>query len=237
MATFSGLSIDLVGTSYTLTASSIGLTSASSSPFNITADAATHLVFTVRPANAVAGTPIAPAVTVKAEDAFSNVNTTYAGNVGLVITSGTGTLGAVLTGIRPSPGRRCHDFQRPLHHSGGYGLHARRLYCRLDVRQQRPLQHHRRRGRASGVHGAAGERRGWHAHRSCRDGEGRGCLRRRESYLHRERRLVITGGTGTGGAVLTGGAAVPAVAGVASFSGLFIDLAGASYRSPRPVSG
>ena len=50
IATFSGLSIDMVGTGYTLTASSTpSYTAATSSTFNITMGAATHLAFIQAP--------------------------------------------------------------------------------------------------------------------------------------------------------------------------------------------
>ena len=70
-----------------------------SSAFNIAAGAATQLVFTVQPTNATAGTAIAPAVTVKAEDALGNVSTTYARTIALTIKATTGAPGAVLTGV------------------------------------------------------------------------------------------------------------------------------------------
>ena len=230
VATFSGLSINLVGTSYTLTASSIGLTSASSSPFNITADAATHLVFTVQPANAVAGTPIAPAVTVKAEDAFSNVNTTYTGNVGLVITSGTGTLGAVLTGVTAVPavaGVATFNGLSITLAGTGYTLTASSVG--LTSATSGPFNITA--GAATHLvftvqpaNAVAGTPIAPAVTVKAEDAFGNV----NPTYTGNVG-LVITSGTGTGGAVLTGGAAVPAVAGVATFSGLFINLAGASY--------
>src|SRR5439155_856054 len=61
VATFSTLSIDKIGTGYTLTAAAGGLATVSSAPFNIAAGAATHLVVSVQPSNATAGAPITPA--------------------------------------------------------------------------------------------------------------------------------------------------------------------------------
>ncbi|MHA8065014.1 hypothetical protein, partial [Aquirufa aurantiipilula] len=55
VATFSGLSINKVGTAYTLAASSSGLTGATSSAFNITVGSASKLTFGTQPSNAVAG--------------------------------------------------------------------------------------------------------------------------------------------------------------------------------------
>jgi hypothetical protein len=100
-ATFSTLSIDKSGTGYTLTASSSGLTGATSSAFSIAASTATQLVFTTQPSSSASGGaafPQQPTITV--EDAFGNTVTTGTGStapVTLAITNGTGTAGATLT--------------------------------------------------------------------------------------------------------------------------------------------
>src|SRR5207248_3912515 len=70
VATFSGLSIDKVGTGYTVTATAAG--SATSAAFNITAGTATQLVFSVEPSTTAAGAVITPAVQVTAQDAQGN---------------------------------------------------------------------------------------------------------------------------------------------------------------------
>ena len=76
IATFSGLSINKVGTGYTLTASSTPTyTPATSSTFNITPGSATQLAFVQQPTNTAVNTSIAPAVTVAIEDADGNVET------------------------------------------------------------------------------------------------------------------------------------------------------------------
>src|SRR5437773_5842853 len=67
VATFPGLSIDKVGTGYTLTATGAGSTT--STAFNITAGSATQLVFSVQPSTTTAGAAITPAVEVTAQDA------------------------------------------------------------------------------------------------------------------------------------------------------------------------
>ena len=72
VATFSTLSLNMVGTGYTLTATATGLTSATSSAFNISVGAAAKLVFTVQPSNAAAGAAITPAVQVTVQDAQGN---------------------------------------------------------------------------------------------------------------------------------------------------------------------
>ncbi len=68
VATFANLTIDKVGTGYTLTATSGTLTQATSNAFNITAGPpppATHLAFGVQPSNTQVGVAITPAVTVR----------------------------------------------------------------------------------------------------------------------------------------------------------------------------
>src|SRR5438093_105601 len=99
VATFSSLSIDKVGTGYTLTAVATGLSGATSVGFNITAGAATELVFTVEPSNAAAGSAITPAVHVTAQDAHGNIATAFTGTVtlGLGTNPGGGTLSGTAT--------------------------------------------------------------------------------------------------------------------------------------------
>src|SRR5437773_2307861 len=65
-ATVANLTIDKVGTGYTLTATSGTLTQATSNAFNITAappPPATHLAFGVQPSNTQVGVAITPKVT------------------------------------------------------------------------------------------------------------------------------------------------------------------------------
>jgi hypothetical protein len=97
VAAFSALSMNTAGT-YTLAASGTGLTPDTSASFTISAGAVSHLVFTGQPSAATAGASITPAVTVTARDSLGNTVTGFTGNVTLTITSGTGTSGAVLSG-------------------------------------------------------------------------------------------------------------------------------------------
>jgi len=94
VATFAGLSIDKVGTGYTLTATGAG--TATSAAFNITPGTAAALVFTVQPTNTVAGAAITPAVEVTAQDASGNTATAFSGNV--TVTLGTNPGGGTLSG-------------------------------------------------------------------------------------------------------------------------------------------
>ena len=87
IATFSNLSIDKVGTGYTLTATATNLTGATSSAFNVSAGAAAKLAFTVQPTSVTAGSSISPAVTVSVEDSIGNIVTAATNQ----ITIGIGT--------------------------------------------------------------------------------------------------------------------------------------------------
>ena len=97
-ATFATLSIDKVGSGYTLAASGSGLPDATSAAFDITPGPASLLIITTQPTSVVAGQTIAPAVVVTAQDNMGNTATGFAGVVTLGITPGTGAAGAALTG-------------------------------------------------------------------------------------------------------------------------------------------
>ncbi|HET9189132.1 MAG TPA: hypothetical protein VFN69_00995 [Rudaea sp.] len=99
VATFSNLSLNKVGTGYTLTAASTGLTGATSNAFNIVAGTATKLVFGQQPTNTAAGASITPAVTVQVQDANGNVVTGSTASITLAIGTnpGSSTLGGTAT--------------------------------------------------------------------------------------------------------------------------------------------
>ncbi len=80
VAIFSGLSIDIAGTGYKLTATATGLASATSTAFNVTATAgpAKVLAFTTQPPNTTPGSPFAVAVT--ARDSLGNTATSFTGS-------------------------------------------------------------------------------------------------------------------------------------------------------------
>src|SRR5438094_244463 len=102
VATFGDLSINTSGSGYTLTATATGLTGATSTPFGITPGAATHLVFTVQPANATAGTTLTPAVQVAAQDAAGNTVPSFSGSVTVAL-GGTNPAGGTLAGTTTVP--------------------------------------------------------------------------------------------------------------------------------------
>ena len=98
VATFSDLSIDTVGTGFTLTATDAadGPLTVTSNLFNITAPAAVdHLAFGTLPAPTPVGATLSP-VTVILEDSSNSPVTTATGNVYVVI--GSGPAGAQLLG-------------------------------------------------------------------------------------------------------------------------------------------
>ncbi|HEX8245887.1 MAG TPA: invasin domain 3-containing protein, partial [Longimicrobium sp.] len=96
VATFADLSINKVGTGYTLTAASGSLTGATSQAFDVTAGAPAQLAFIVQPSNTAAGAHVTPAVQVAIEDAAGNVVPTATGNISVAI--GTNPSGGTLSG-------------------------------------------------------------------------------------------------------------------------------------------
>lgn len=73
IATFSDLRVDKVGTSYTLAASSINLTGATSAAFSVLNGPPAKLAFTVQPALAPTDGTLTPAVVVEVQDAGGNL--------------------------------------------------------------------------------------------------------------------------------------------------------------------
>ena len=101
VAIFNNLTINRVGTGYTLTASSAGLTGATSNTFNITVGAASKLAFTVQPSNAQAAASIAPPVQVTVQDSSGNTITASLASITLAI--GTNPSVGALTGTVTAP--------------------------------------------------------------------------------------------------------------------------------------
>ena len=99
VATFTDLSINRTGLSYTLTASATGLSPVTSTGFDITPGAATQLAFTVQPSTTVAGAAISPAVQVSALDAAGNLTPSFTGSIAVTLGNNPGgsTLGGTTT--------------------------------------------------------------------------------------------------------------------------------------------
>ena len=106
VATFSGVSIDKIGTGYTLSAISAGLSSASSNAFNVTVGAASKLVFSTQPGNGTGGNnlSIQPAVTI--QDAGGNTVTSASNAITIAIATnpGSGTLSVDTNPLTASSG-------------------------------------------------------------------------------------------------------------------------------------
>jgi hypothetical protein len=99
MATFSNLTLSTAG-SYTLLAASSGLTSTTSSSFNV--DAAVKLLFLLQPSNALTGAAISPPVQVVVQDASGNTVMAATNAVTVALAAGSG-LGGTLT-VTPQNG-------------------------------------------------------------------------------------------------------------------------------------
>ncbi len=95
-ATFSSLRLNRSGSGFTLSATATGVPPATTAPFEIIAAPGVRLAFTGQPGVTIAGTPIAPAVAVAAQDSLGNTATTFAGDVTVSLVSNSG--GATLTG-------------------------------------------------------------------------------------------------------------------------------------------
>ena len=99
VATFSDLSINKMGTGYTVRAHSAGLVDVISSAFNIFPAAHFQLVFTTEPVTPVTAGAASIGATVTEEDQFGNVETgDNSTSMTLAIANGTGASGAMLNG-------------------------------------------------------------------------------------------------------------------------------------------
>ncbi len=96
IATFNDLSLNRTGTGYTLSVSSGTLTGATSSAFNITADAPARVAFTVQPSDTDAGAIITPAIQVSVQDQFGNFVGTATNSISIAI--GNNPSGGTLSG-------------------------------------------------------------------------------------------------------------------------------------------
>ncbi|MDQ2998711.1 MAG: hypothetical protein M3R61_16900, partial [Chloroflexota bacterium] len=94
VATFSGLSIDLIGSAYQLVASAGALPIVESAGFNIAAGTPTQLVFNPSPSDSTGGVVFPTQPVVEVRDANGYLVTNYSGDVALTIAAnpGSGTL-------------------------------------------------------------------------------------------------------------------------------------------------
>ena len=100
LATFTDLRIDQAGQGYILSASSTGLTTSNSAPFNVSSLTPTQLGFVTQPAGALAGVAFTTQPSVAVQDVLGNTITTASANVTLAIASnppGNGVLSGTAT--------------------------------------------------------------------------------------------------------------------------------------------
>src|SRR5881409_1907841 len=232
LATFGDLSINTSGTGYTLTATATGLTGATSTPFGITPGAATHLVFTVQPANATAGTTLTPAVQVAAQDAAGNTVPSFSGSVTVAL-GGTNPAGGTLAGTTTVAAvNGVASFATlSIDKSGSYWLTATGLSGGTSNDFSIAA------GAATQLaftvqpsNAVAGRTISPAVQVSARDAQGN----------------LVTGfvgsvtmalGTNPGGSTLGGTTTVPAVSGVASFGNLSLDKVGTGYTLTAAAAG
>jgi hypothetical protein len=238
VATFSNLSINLAGTGYTLTATSAGLTSATSSAFNINPAAATQLAFTVQPTSRNAGVAFSPSVQVTARDAAGNTATSFAGGVTIAITGGTGTTGANLLGtLTQTASAGVATFAGVSVDSAGAGYTLRATSGALTAGTSAafnidPTAASQLVFTRQPVNTGAGAEMTPGPQVTAKDSFGNTVTTYTGAVS-----IGITSGTGTGGAVLSGQTVVGAVAGVATFSGLSINLVGTGYTFTATAAG
>jgi len=97
VATFGNLSLNRSGVGYTLSATSTGVSAATSTAFTVNPGAATALAITTAPTTAVNGVALAPQPVVRLVDANGNPVPTNAVTITAALASGSGVLGGTLT--------------------------------------------------------------------------------------------------------------------------------------------
>ncbi len=237
VASFSTLSINRSAASYTLSAMAAGLPPATSAPFDITPGLATTLVFSVPPTTATTNANIAPAVKVAAQDALGNIATAFNGNVTVNVGANPG--GSALAGTRTLAAVNgvATYAALSLNNTGtGYTLTAggggligatsapfniitsvgTQLFFTVQPPNNTPA------GAAIGPSLVV----------TARDASGQTA-----SSFTGDVTVAITGGTGAAGAVLSGTATQPAVAGVATFTDLSIDKSAVGYKLTATATG
>src|SRR5204863_209960 len=224
VATFSTLSINRMGTGYTLPASGTGLATGGSAAFNVSAGSGSALVFTGEPTNAVAGAAITPAVQVTAQDGQGNTATGFTGNITLAI--GTNPSSGTLTGTKTvAAAAGVATFAGLSIDKAGTG------YTRTAAGAGRNTSSALRTSAVSAralvftvepTNAVAGAAITPDVQVTAQDGQG-------NTATGFTGNITVAIGTNPGTGTLSGTKTVAAVAGVATFSGLSIDKAGTGY--------
>ncbi len=101
IATFSNLILDKAGAGYTLRVTAAGASAATSTPFDVVPGAPTRLVFSAQPQASTGGATLSPAVEVSVRDAYGNVVANANRSVALAL--GSNAAGGTLSGTRTRP--------------------------------------------------------------------------------------------------------------------------------------
>ena len=181
VATFSGVSIDKAGTAYTLTATSSGLTSATSTAFNVTVGATGKLAFGTQPGATTGGVAI-PDFTVQVEDAGGNLVT--ASTASITIAIGNNPSGGALSGtLTHAAVAGVATFSGVSINKAGTA-YTHRDQQRADLRDQHRLQRDRGRCGQARVRHAAQRYHGRRGHPGLHRAGG-GCRRQYGHYQYR----------------------------------------------------
>jgi len=236
MATFDNLSIDKREVGYKLSATAAGLTGATSAFFTINPGPATHLVFTLQPSAATAGSAIAPRIEVTARDAQGNTASSFTGGVTVAIANNP--TGGILSGTTPvaAVGGIASFSTLSINQPGiGYTLAASAAgqtgatSAAFDVNATLVTQLVFTQQPSSTTAGA-------NITPSVRV-TARNASGQTETSFTGNVTLTITAGTGTAGSTLSGTTTKPAVAGVADFPTLHIDNSGSGFRLSATAGG
>lgn len=236
VATFANITIDRAGTGYKLTASSTGLTSSSSTAFDVVAAPATQLAFTTAPTQMTVGQ--SGTFTVAIRDASGATVTSSTSSVTLAIVSGTGTSGAVLGGtLTVNAVNGVATFSNITIDRAGTGFQLRATSGTLTAATSASFD----------VIAAGAATLAWTTQPSAvtagvaispalqvtlRDATGAVATTSTAQVT-----LAIVSGTGTSGAVITGTATATPVNGIATFNNISIRTAGTGYQLQATATG
>ncbi len=230
VATFAGLGVDLAGSGYELTFSNATLAQARSAAFNVTAAPATQLVVTLQPGGAIENLPLAPQPVIEARSAAGVLDPNFTGMVTAGITPTTGTPGAGLFGtlsvMAVAGVATFTDLSIDLAGTGytlvfSSGALTTASSAAFDIQSSAAT--------LLAVDVQPGNSTGGVAPASQPVIEARNIGGFVDTNFVGNVQAAITTGTGTAGATLSGTMTVAAVAGVATFTDLSIDLAGTGY--------
>lgn len=225
VASFAGISLNKTGTGYTLSASTGGLTSATSTAFNVTAGVANKLAFTVQPAaSTVAGATLA-AIAVAVQDALGNTVPTAVNAITVALNPTTGVLGGTQV-VNAVAGTSPFSTLTVNKAGVGYTLAATAAGLTAATSSAFTILAGAPSKLAFTVQPSnvvAGVVMAPAVKAAVLDALGNVCLTS-------SAQVSLSFATNPGASALTGGAAITAVAGVATFAGLSLNKTGTGYR-------